>query len=131
MPYVEEICLALVRALEHASFHKDVRMAGYAANIDFWAAEIRHAMDCLAGYETRFERLKAARIEHAKRLKVEVEATWIAPTMTAGELAAVGDHLRSAATHFLRSCRPFLDASQVADLEQLLGIRIADRRRQD
>jgi hypothetical protein len=53
--YVEEISLALIRTLEHASFHKGVRLAGYAANADFWAAEVRHALDCIEGYQSRFE----------------------------------------------------------------------------
>ena len=89
MSYVEDISLSLIRALEHASFHKGVRLAGYAANVDFWAAEVRHALDCLAGYDMRFQSLEDARIEYAQKYKVEIEPSWITPTVTGDELGAI------------------------------------------
>lgn len=36
------------------------QLAGHVANLDFWLAETRHALDGLDGYRVRFERMKAA-----------------------------------------------------------------------
>ena len=128
MAYVEEICLALVRTLEHATFHKGVRLAGYAANAKFWADEVRHVLDCLAGYESRFNNLKNARTQEAEKLRVEVEPAWVTPTLTTGEIDELQKRLKAAATAFMRGCAPHIEHSEVLELEQLLGIRIQNRR---
>jgi hypothetical protein len=65
MSYVADICLALARVLEQASFHKGVRLAGYAANADYWASKVRHVLDCIAGYDARFRNVKDARVNYA------------------------------------------------------------------
>ena len=124
MPYTEEICLALARVLEHASFHKDVRLAGYAANADFWAAEVRHALDCIAGYEQRFNALKEARTKHAAERRVELDPAWVTPTVTDKELRLLQQRVLSASTRFFRLCRQYLSRDKVIEIEQLLGIRI-------
>jgi hypothetical protein len=126
MPYTEEICLALVRVLEHASFHKDVRLAGYAANADFWAAEVRHALDCIAGYEQRFNALKEARTMHAVERRVEIDPAWVTPTVTDKELGLLRQRVLSASTRFFRLCRQHLSRAKVIEVEQLLGIRIEE-----
>ena len=131
MAYCEDISLALIRVLEHASFHKGVRLAGYAANIDYWAAELRHALDCIAGYDLRFRALVEARVACAKKLNVEIDPSWITPTITGAELRALEYRLLAAATHFFRLCRDHIERAKIIELEQLLGIRIEDHRGMD
>jgi hypothetical protein len=36
------------------------QLAGHAANLDFWLAEIRHCLEVIDGYSPRFERLREA-----------------------------------------------------------------------
>jgi hypothetical protein len=131
MAYIEDVALALIRVLEHAALHKDIRLAGYAANIDFWANEIRHCKDCIAGYEGRFQRMKEARIEFANVKGLEVQSEWTTRSLTNDEIDRISKRLESAATNFLRACRSFLDREKIADLELLLGIRIVPHRGQD
>jgi hypothetical protein len=130
MTYTEEISLALIRVLEHASFHKDVRLAGFAANADFWADEVRHALDCIAGYEKRFQALRDARTEMASRLHAEIDPSWITPTITAPELNQLKQRVLVAATRFFRLCNEHahLDRSKTVEIETLLGIHIQDYR---
>lgn len=128
MTYVEDICLALIRVLEHAVFHRDVRLAGYAANAQFWAGEIRHAIDCLAGYQLRFAKMKDARTAAANEKKRELDPAWITPSLTEAELARLDSRLRASATAFMRACVPYLERAEVEAIEILLGLRILERR---
>jgi len=41
------------------------QLAGHVANLDFWLAEARHALEVLDGYQVRFDRLKAAQTQYA------------------------------------------------------------------
>src|SRR4051794_7109911 len=40
------------------------QLAGQVANLDFWTAEVRHALDVIDGYGRRFEQMKAAQMKH-------------------------------------------------------------------
>ena len=42
------------------------QIAGQVANLDFWLAEVRHALDVLNGYGSRFQLLKTAQAKHVK-----------------------------------------------------------------
>lgn len=127
MTYVEDICLALIRVLDHAVFHHEpVTLAGFAANIDFWADEIRHCMDCLAGDEKRFDALSAARLQEAEKLQIQADS--VAITLTQQQLDRMKSRLHQSAVTFLRACRLYIEAGKQAELEILLGFRIQDRR---
>ena len=129
MTYVEDVCLALIRALDHAVFqHEPVTLAGFAANIDFWADEIRHCLDCLAGYDRRFESLRAARLQEAEKWKTEVDPVLINPTISQTQLDRLQKRLHQVAVTFLRACRPHIEPGKQAELEGLLGFRIQDHR---
>ena len=65
--YLEETCGALTRVLNHACQLHAHRLAGYAANMDFWMAEVRHCLDLVAGYGPRFDKLKKATKEFGER----------------------------------------------------------------
>jgi hypothetical protein len=40
------------------------QLAGQAANLDFWLAEVRHCLDVIDGYARRFDRMKKAQGKH-------------------------------------------------------------------
>lgn len=40
------------------------QLAGQVANLDFWFAEVRHALDVIDGYGRRFEKMRAAQQQH-------------------------------------------------------------------
>lgn len=116
MSYVVDISLSLVRVLDAAAFFRDERMLGYSANANFWATEVRHAFDVIAGHDSRV-------------------ATWrsAVPTdhddhhLSAEELARLSKRLKAAATRFFRLCK--LERSQVLEIELLLGIDIQGKSR--
>lgn len=43
------------------------QLAGQAANLDFWLAQVRHGLEVLDGYGQRFQRLKAAQAKHVAK----------------------------------------------------------------
>ena len=117
MSYVADIRLALVRVTEQASFHQGVRLAGYAANVDYWSSEVRHVLDCIAGYEMRFRNLKDARMNYAKEYGLELDPSWITPSITGDELGELNQRVLYAATRFFRLCSVHLDHAKVVELE--------------
>ena len=126
MSYVDEVCYALVRVLDHAAVHKDVRLAGYAANLDFWVEEIRHCLDCLAGYERRHARLADARTQFAGQHRIELDPVLTTRTTTDDELRKLEARLTSAAQRFLKLCceHGYVDHKRQREIEVYVGIRI-------
>ncbi len=126
MSYVDDVCYALVRVLDHAVVHKDVRLAGYAANLDFWVEEIRHCLDCLAGYERRHARLVEERREFAAKRRIELDPVLTTRTTTDAELRKLELRLTSAAQRFLKLCceHGYIDHERQQEIEAYLGIRI-------
>lgn len=51
--YMEELSDALLRVLDHCAQLDRRRLAGYAANIDFWVSEIQHRLRLVEGYADR------------------------------------------------------------------------------
>jgi hypothetical protein len=43
------------------------QLAGQVTNLDFWLAEVRHALDVLDGYHKRFQQLKAGQSKHVSQ----------------------------------------------------------------
>lgn len=58
MSYIVEQTESLLRVLEHVSPLSTHRLAGYAANAEFWASEICHCRELLDGYFGRYQRMK-------------------------------------------------------------------------
>lgn len=126
MAYVDDVCLAVIRVLESAAFHKDgVKLAGYRANHDYWLGEVRHALDCLEGYEARFARLQHARIEAAEETGESLNESHLKRNTSDEDIGRLRKRLLAAATRFFRLCTP---AESVDDVETMLGIRVRDRR---
>ena len=127
MTYLDDITLPLARVLETAAFHKGMHLAGYSGNLDFWVEEIRHCFDSLAGYERRFKRLVEARNAFASEHRIEVDPSWIAPTLADDEVRKLQDRLRSAAKSFLKRCCEAgdIDHGEKKRIEEYLGIKIS------
>src|SRR5262249_33605760 len=66
MGYVDDICMPLVRVLEHNAGLPTHQFAGHMANIDFWIDETRHCLAVIDGYNDRFEKLKWAQAEYER-----------------------------------------------------------------
>jgi hypothetical protein len=43
------------------------QLAGHVANLDFWVAQVRHALDVIDGYSERFRKLKVGQAEQVAR----------------------------------------------------------------
>jgi len=117
MSYAVDISLSLIRVLDAAVFFRDARLKGYAANANFWADEVRHALDVIAGHDQRVAAWKkAVPTDHGDH------------QISAADLAELNKRLKIAATRFFRLCH--LERSRVLEIEQLLGIDIQDKERQ-
>jgi len=60
MAYVRDIADSLTRVLQHGSTLSPHRVAGYAANAEFWLSEIEHCFAVLDGYSRRFYAMRHA-----------------------------------------------------------------------
>ena len=60
MAFINDRADAVASMLEKFTTAHAYQVAGQYANIDFWIAETLHALDALADYENRFDRLSAA-----------------------------------------------------------------------
>jgi len=67
MPYIDDICLPLIRVLEHNAGLQPHQLAGHVANIDFWFGEVRHCLGVIDGYNNRFEALKSAQADYERQ----------------------------------------------------------------
>jgi len=62
MAYSSDITKTLTEQItKFATLHRH-QLAGHLANLDFWAAEVRHCLEVIDGYGRRFERMKAAQL---------------------------------------------------------------------
>jgi hypothetical protein len=60
MSYVIDTASALADVLSHAAALSPHRVAGYAANAEFWLTEVQRCFQVLDGYEARFARMREA-----------------------------------------------------------------------
>lgn len=58
MPYVEDITEPLITTLTYAGGLPTQKLAGHAANLEFWVGEVKHAFDVIDGYGERFKKLQ-------------------------------------------------------------------------
>jgi hypothetical protein len=58
--YIERLCDAVADVLTRAAGGTKDRLAGYAANLDFWADEAAHCLLLIKEYEQRFHRFQEA-----------------------------------------------------------------------
>jgi hypothetical protein len=60
MPYASVVAKVLADQLNRLVTLNRHQLAGQVANLDFWLAEARHALDVIDTYPKRFQRMKAA-----------------------------------------------------------------------
>jgi hypothetical protein len=65
MAYTSDIAKILADQLTKFAILNRHQLAGHAANLDFWMAEVRHCLDVIDGYGKRFEQLRVAQARHA------------------------------------------------------------------
>jgi hypothetical protein len=61
--YVDRLCGALTDVLNRAATGSADRLAGYAANVEFWIDEAEHCLRVIDGYDDRFRRFHKAQQE--------------------------------------------------------------------
>jgi hypothetical protein len=60
MPYVIDLAASLAQVLNRGAALAPHRVAGYAANAEFWLGEIEHCFAVLDGFEKRFYAMRRA-----------------------------------------------------------------------
>ena len=58
MQYGEDITEPLISTLTYTGCLPAQKLAGHAANLEFWVGEVKHAFDVIDGYGERFDNLR-------------------------------------------------------------------------
>jgi hypothetical protein len=74
MSYSEQMAKVVADQLERFVTLNRHQLAGHVANLDFWVAQARHALEVIDGYQERFRRLKAGQAEHVARHQTTVSS---------------------------------------------------------
>jgi hypothetical protein len=128
--YATQLCEALTHLLERVVTFKRHRLAGYTANLDFWADEVDHRLRLLNGWKTRRERMIAGTNKEIPPCSgklsmedVDTSTNWRTEERRIERLRA---KLLDAARRFLR--RVFEDGlieqEKLWELEDRFGIRV-------
>lgn len=135
MSYALELARALQAVFERASELKAHRLAGYAANADFWLTELEHRFAMLDGYVERWKRMRDATLLYVAEHPMDPrdfgrDSVQTSRSTKTAELKHARRALAAAAEHFIdRSLRAgLLSAEQTARAEQLLGRPFSDAR---
>ena len=64
MAYTTDIAKILTDQLARFVTLNRHQLAGHVPNLDFWLAEVRHCLDVLDGYNTRFNKLRDGQVTH-------------------------------------------------------------------
>ena len=120
--YVEDIARSLSRTLEHAAGLPPVRVAGYAANIDFWLSEALHCLDVIKGYPDRYRHFEDAQLEYAERRGWN-SAPDVSPSNTAAERKAARGAVVAALTRLADRCvkEGLIDASKRGQIRRAIA----------
>lgn len=63
MAYSSDISKTLTDQIKKFATLNRHQLVGQLANLDFWAAEVRHCLEVIDGYGHRFEQMKAAQMK--------------------------------------------------------------------
>jgi len=132
MSYVIEQSESLLRVLEHAAPFAAHRLAGYAANAEFWAAEVRHCRELLDGHYERYLRVKQGTDdfvrEHPLGSRQLDSDTRTTRSTKDSEIREMRRRLDEAASRFFGRLRGagLLSDERIAELEKLLGHEILE-----
>jgi hypothetical protein len=133
MSYVIEQTESLLQVLERAAPLAAHRLAGYAANAEFWASEVLHCRELLDGYFQRYQRMKQGTEDYLREHPDSPK--WVdADTRTTrstkdSEIREMRRRLDESAGRFFGRLRDveLLTDERVAELERLLGHEIVER----
>jgi hypothetical protein len=108
------------------------QLAGQVANLDFWLAQVRHALDTLEGYGVRFVRMDGAQQQYvaahgttvSSKPFIDVDPVNVAPPpprrIPHHVLNKARRELLDAAGRFLRRCR---DEGMISEAELAAACR--------
>ena len=144
--YMQQLCDALTTVLDRCAQLERRRLAGYAANMDFWIEEVQHRLRLIDEHAARRRRMiEATQALYAEdiRLAGPMALPGVAEALTAPNasdvsvdweaLAAEACELRERVLKsirlFVRRCAHcgLIDADRVRQLEDLLGIDLRRR----
>ena len=144
--YMEELCDALARVLDRCAQLDRRRLAGYAANIDFWVSEIQHRLLLVDGCVNRRHRMLAGTdkvyaddinrtpAEHADAVErlitpnvVDTSTDWIALERDATELRK---KILGSAKGFVMKClaEDLIDQDKLFQIEDRLHVNLRVRK---
>ena len=105
MPYVEDVVEPLIKTLEHTAGLPAHQLAGHAANLGFWVAEVVHAIEVIDGYPDRFDRLRKGQRDYAgARWDPNVPGPPLRPGTPDHQLRELRRRVGAAAVRVLRRC---------------------------
>jgi hypothetical protein len=71
MSFSENMAKVVADQLARFVTLKRHQLAGHMANLDFWVAQARHALEVIDGYEERFRRLKSAQDRYVAEHQIQ------------------------------------------------------------
>ena len=108
MAYVRDISGSLTRVLQHGASLTPHRIAGYAANADFWLHEVEHCFAVLDGYSKRFYAMRHATNAYAADHPLDPQRADSDTGTTANlkdfEIKELRDSVATAARALFRRC---------------------------
>jgi len=136
MSYIEDQTNALTQVFDRAVELKSYRLAGYAANVDFWGEEIKRCLSNIDRYPHRFQRLVDA-VEAYRHDPLQVRSGLPAdldqgydshasstPAITDSDRARLRERLAKSASRFLIRCltAELIDRVKLLDLRDDIGL---------
>lgn len=108
MAYVRDISDSLKRVLEHSVSLAPHRIAGYAANAEFWLTEVEHCFAVLDGYSKRFRGMREATTDYVGDHPLDPQRADRDTRTTANlkdlEIKELRESVAAAARAFFRRC---------------------------
>lgn len=134
MAYVRNLADSLTRVLGHGAGLSPHRVAGYAANGEFWLGEIEHCFAVLDGYSKRFYAMRHATNAYAADHPLDPQRA-DSDTGTTGnlkdfEIKELRESVATAARAFFRRCAELalLPDDLLRRADQLLNLEYDDSR---
>jgi hypothetical protein len=104
MPYVEDITEALIKTLSYTGGLPARKLAGHAANLEFWVGEVQHAFGVIDGYSERFKKLQESDRNAGFEFHPFRSESLIRPGIREHELKELRRRLSDSASHILSRC---------------------------
>jgi hypothetical protein len=132
MAYIRDIADSLVQVLEHGTALSPHRVAGYAANAEFWLNEVEHCFAVLDGYSKRFRVMRAATDAFVADHPLDPERadsdTRTTKNLKDFEVTELRESVATAARSFFRRCAELslLSDDLLRHADQLLNLEYDD-----